>query len=243
MAIGCEIICYRGYGVALNQVSGTGVSAAIGNYIHDCSTGVIGGVQGDLINNIIASCSSKAIDGNADNGMIVYGNTIYGAENKLGIGINTPSISTFLNNIIDGFVSGFGGSATTYAGYSDYNCFNNNTNNINATDSGAFFGANDLTTTNPSFTSVTQRTGATATTTSGNHLVQSAATFQTWGITAGVDCVYIKSGTGVTAGIYGILSVDSETQITVDVTLTANATADKVWQITQGHNFLPTGAI
>ncbi len=47
----------------------------------------------------------------------------------------------------------------------------------------------------------------------------------------------IVSGTGVTAGIYGIASVDSETQITTDITLTAEATANKVFSIPVGHNY------
>src|SRR6185295_4245557 len=98
------------------------------------------------------------------------------------------------------------------------NNFNNYFNNTNP-NSNSPAGRSD-TAIDPSFLNVVQRTGATATTTAGNHLVQAGATFQTWGITAGVDILYLVSGTGTTNAIhYSILSVDSETQITVGETL------------------------
>lgn len=167
-----------------------------------------------------------------------FNNTLYGAENKLGTGLNLGASSrgiTFMNNILYGFVTGVTFATTTNINWDDYNNYFNNTTDI-GTAAAWQKGPNDIAL-NPSFANVTQRTGATATTTAGNHLVQTGALFQTWGITPGVDYIYIKSGTGPATGVYGILSVDSETQITVDLTLTANATADKVWQITQGNNF------
>lgn len=241
VCIGCEGVAYRASAFS-SQNTGC---AFIGCYAHDSATGIETNSAGNniLINNIVTGCYSGDID-LAGQFNIVYGNTVYGAENKLSIGVNIPeNTSVFMNNILYGLVSGYGGADTQYIGVSDYNCFFNNTNNIAAATTGTFIGSNDLTATNPSFTSMTQRTGVTATTTAGNHLVQSGATFTTWGITAGVDCVYISAGTGVTVGYYGILSVDSQTQITVDVTLSANATADKVWSITQGHNLLPTATL
>lgn len=240
--IACEFISYRGNGI---NIGGTGVTSIVGCYIHDCDTGISNtGPSNYICDNIISNCVTYALYSGAGGlGNIIYNNTIYGAENKLGVGINLPANAFAYNNILYGFVNGFGGTATRYGGIINYNCLYNNTNNIDAANTGIFLGDSGLTATNPSFTSVTQRTGTTATTTAGNHLVQSGATFVTWGVTAGVDCVYITSGTGVTAGIYGILSVDSETQITTDITLSANATANKVWSITQGHNFLPTGNV
>lgn len=240
MIVGCEGVSYRGNAFDGSVVAGFFIAC----YAHDSNIGINCTVNGGnlIVNCIISNCVTESIiEGTWGN--IFWGNTLYGAENKLGIGISTPNPhSVKMNNIFYGFVSGFGASDTAYGGTIDYNTFNNNTSDINAATTGTFKGANDIAV-NPSFTSITQRTGSTATTTAGNHLVQSGATFVTWGITAGIDCVYISAGTGVTAGIYGILSVDSETQITVDITLTANATADKTWSITQGHNFLPTGAV
>lgn len=236
----CEFISYRGNAILLANTS----SRLSGCYIHDSDVGIlINGAQEPVINNcIISSNISQAINniGTPITLMAnISGNTLYGAESKKGIGINfSVTGSTFVNvqnNIIYGFTTGVFQQDVNTSGTDDYNNYFNNTNDVNAVANWQK-GSHD-TAINPSFTSVTQRTGATASTTAGNHLVQSGALFQTWGITAGVDCVYISAGTGVTAGIYGILSVDSETQITVDITLTANATADKVWSITQGHNF------
>src|SRR5204863_5745937 len=63
----------------------------------------------------------------------------------------------------------------------------------------------------------------------------------TLGVVAGQDCVYIVSGTGVTAGIYGISSISTTTNpsdtLNLDINPGTNTTADKTYQITLGHNF------
>lgn len=239
--INCEGISLRGYAINIPAV---GIQFIINCYAHDSSVGIFNNSAGTLPIVIGTIISNNYTGGylnqvNADvSGVYIDGNTFYGAENKLGLALSFLSGSApihFTNNIIYGFTTGFTSGSTQTAGYDNYNNYFNNTADVSST-SAWQKGSNDIAV-NPSFTNVVQRTGATATTTSGNHLVQSGATFQTWGITPGVDFVYIKSGTGVTVGVYGILSVDSETQITTDVTLSANATADKVWQITQGCNF------
>lgn len=236
--IKCEAISYRGIAIAAD----TKPVRVIGCYAHDSVTGIqigSGSAQSSVINCIIGNCKTSALD-MGDAYCVFIGNTIYGAENKLGSGFlvnSTASQSIFYNNIVYGCVTGISTAGTEYDSLDDYNDYYNNTADITSGDTTSWQkGVNDIAV-NPSFTSVTQRTGSTATTTVGNHLVQAGATFQTWGITAGVDYVYIVSGTGVTAGTYGILSVDSETQITADITLAADATANKVWSITQGHNF------
>ena len=58
----------------------------------------------------------------------------------------------------------------------------------------------------------------------------------------GRDFLYLVSGTGITAGIYGI-TAHTSTTITLDIAPGTDATADKVWQITTGRNFAITGAI
>ena len=173
-------------------------------------------------------------------------NTFYGVETKAGTGFAfiTASLSHFFRNCI------FYGLTTPInntdpqlisLGLSDYNDYYNNTNgNTNFP-----AGKNDIAV-DPAFTSVAQRTGSTATTntTGGNHLVDTNATFQTWGIVAGTDILHITGGTaGPVVCAYSILSVDSETQLTVGETIVANATADHTWHITYGHNFLPTGNV
>ena len=138
-----------------------------------------------------------------------------------------------MNNIIYGFVTGIAGPSGTYtAEFNDYNDFFNNTNDTSNTWAK---GSHDLAT-NPSFLSVAQVTVTTASTSnSGNTLTKAGATFITSGVVAGRDYVYI-SATGGTVGVYGILSVDSETQLTLDLapgTSSGNVSA----QITVGRNF------
>lgn len=239
--IGCEAISYRGIGIL-----GANNPLIYGCYIHDCDQGISVSTQSEVINCIISGCVTNSIieTGAISTTVTIANNTIYGAENKLGVGITlvqgngTPVI---YNNVLYGLATASSFSATTTQQLTDYNDYFNNTNDVSSAAQWPK-GANDIAV-NPSFTNVTQVTGSTATTTAGNHLVDSGASFISAGVTAGRDYVYIKSGTGVTAGIYGILSVDSATQITTDITLTANATGDKVYQITCGQNFLPTGSI
>lgn len=233
---GCEIICYRGIGISCGATFRT----LYGNYIHDCNVGVNSlttDTSPKIFNNIISSCYTTALNiaVAVANHWVVIGNTFYGAENKLGIGINLVTGCrrlTLFNNIFYGYTTGIVSADVSNSDNANYNNFYNNTTNRTSWKGGL----NDLAV-DPTFTSITQRTGSTATTTAGNHLVQTGATFTTWGVTAGTHYLIIKSGTGVTAGIYGITSVDSETQITTDVTLSADATADKTWQIVTGLNW------
>lgn len=243
LTVNCELISYRGVAFSTSTIQSFSL---IGCYIHDSVNGISSGVTagpGTILNNIFDGCSTGiAFTGLAVGRLNILGNTIYGSENKLTTGISFATGITnpaIINNIIAGFATGISHVDTTQTvGYDSNNDFYNNTTDV----SGWIKSPSDRAV-NPSFTAVTQITGTTATTTAGNHLVQSGATFVTNGVTAGRDYVNITSGTGITTGIYGILSVDSETQITTDITLTANATADKAWQITLGHNFLPTGSI
>lgn len=245
--INCECVSYGGIGIQKNS---TGLVS--GCYLHDCGTyGLLVFSSNDLSiqNNIIMGCLTGALDyfsGGSYANINIVGNTLYGAENKLGIGLSFGSLSVvsnvLMNNILYGFTTAISGSATLSSNYSDYNCFSNNTTDIGSAANWQK-GSNDISV-NPAFTNVAQITGLTATTTAGNHLVQSGASFISAGVTPGRDYCQIKSGTGAgVAGVYGIVSVDSATQITLDRTITANATADKVWQITTGRNFLPTGLI
>lgn len=234
-AFSCEGVSYRGTGIEV-----AGVSSAFGCWAHDSSIGFTTGAAISITNCISSSNFTSALTYSAAGvgPYIVCNNTFYGAENKLGIALNLASsfkYMVFLNNIIYGFTTGISFVTTNMSNHDDYNNYFNNTTDI-GTAAAWSKGKNDKAL-DPQFTNVVQRTGATATTTSGNHLVQSGATFQTWGITPGTDYLYIKSGTGTAVGVYGIASVDSETQITTDIAITANATADKVWQITQGNNF------
>ena len=234
LVLGNELVSYRGRAIQ------TGQGNIVGNYIHDSDVCInVATVAVSIIDNLIAGCVTSAIDVSSANSVttLIAHNTIYGAENQRGTGINLSTGTTdvrIISNIIAGFATGISHADPQTVGADLYNAYYNNGADTNANWA---LGRGSLTGTNPTFTNVVQRTNTTATTTAGNHLVQSGATFQTWGITAGVDYVYTSGGTGVTAGAYAISSLDSETQITVDVTLSANATADKTWFIRQGHNF------
>lgn len=232
--IDCEGISYRGIGIT----QGPTHTNIIGGFYHDSDVGVkLNGHPYTVQDVLIANNVTAAIDiTQAPTSQPTIQNcTLYGAEDKLGIGLKVLSTSVrinFINNIIYGFVTGVDFATACFSHYDDHNNYYNNTTDVTAAANWQK-GANDIAL-DPQFTSVQQRTGSTATTTAGNHLVQAGATFQTWGVTAGTHYLRLVSGTGVTAGYYGIASVDSETQITTDITLSANATADKVWAIVTG---------
>ena len=240
-----EFVSYRGNGI----VTSTLIGGVINCWIHDCDVGFNTGATGDgivLQGNIIESCVTAAVrfTGGMTGATLIHGNTLFGSVNTTGIGISLATGCTdirVMNNNITGFATGVSHADANTIGYDDFNNYQNNDADVNNAANWQK-GANDSAVA-PSFTSVGQVTGATATTGASNTLTQSGATFQTSGVTAGRDYIYIVSGTGVTAGIYGILSVDSETQLTTDITLAADATADKVFQITTGHNFAVGAAL
>jgi hypothetical protein len=134
-----------------------------------------------------------------------------------------------MNSIIYGFVTGVSdGNAGPTFNYLDYNDFFNNTANL----SGVNGGPHDLVV-NPLFTNAAQITGATATT-SGSVLTQAGANFSL--VQDNIDYCYIVSGTGITAGQYLITSHTADT-LTLDIAPGNSAVADKVFQVSIGHNY------
>ena len=240
MAFNCEAISYRG-----NGFSTSGRMSIMGCYIHDSSIGILdtGTVIATFIYNIIESCVTAAIrfSGVKSNLSIVENNTLYGSENTTGIGIDITAAGAVnfrtINNIIYGFATGVSHVDANTEGFDDYNDYFNNDNDVNAAANWQK-GSKDVAI-NPSFTGVAQLTGTTATT-SGSVLTQSDGDFST--VVDGRDFLYLVSGTGITAGIYGI-TAHTSTTITLDIAPGTDATADKVWQITTGRNFAITGAI
>lgn len=170
----------------------------------------------------------------------ILGNTSYGAETTpIGIGFRTtgatgPNI-IILNNIFYGLATAIEiGTVQQDTIFEDYNTFYNCTTNRTRIATGS----NSLTT-NPSFTSISHITGTNGTT-SGSVLTSSGADFSI--VTDNVDYVRIVSGTGVTAMNYPIISHTLNT-LTLNTAPGTNATADKVFVIYLGHNFLPTANI
>ncbi len=234
----CEVVSYRNSGVR----HGGGLHLYF-CYIHDCTIGIentnsAGTYPYSYVNNIIENCTVAAISftTSTNTPAMIVGNTLYGSENKLGIGVSvatTAGMIKILGNIIYGFTSGITladatGAALATNFQSDYNTFFNNTSDV----TNIVKGPSDIALT-PSFTSVTQLTGATATT-SGSVLTQSGADFSN--VVDNQDVVYLVSGTGVTTGIY-MITGHTTTTLTLHAAPGTSAVADKVWQITLGHNF------
>ncbi len=172
---------------------------------------------------------------------MMFGNTIYGAENKLGVGLsmvtNNSNVRAW-NNIFYGLTTGVSCADATQAGngttmWFDFNDFFNNTTTVTNVTSGT----SSLLTT-PAFSSVAQITGTNATV-SGTTFTSSGKTFSASGVVAGRDYLQILSGTaGPVVGYYGISSVGSTT-LTLDFAPGDSAVADHVYQITTGRNFAP----
>lgn len=242
---GCELISPRGRALQISTLC-----VVVGNYIHDSDSGIDLSTNSVIAffiaDNIVADCVTSAIKTSTAFTSIgsFFNNTFYGAENKLGSAIPVPSGNNDLkswNNIFYGFVSAMDmSSATTSSmGYDDYNNYFNNTNDISDTTKWQK-GIHDLAV-NPSFTSIAQITG-TGATSSNNVLTDAGANFSS--VVNNQDYVYIVSGTGTSfvTGKYLITS-HTTTTLTLDNNIASGAGSSIVYQITTGHNFLPTGAV
>ena len=238
----CEVACL-GLGTAINLSTNTGTVADC--YIHSSSNGISTAITSghqSIINNLIIDCIYGVAISALTSGVVLVANNTFctpilatsGFVTSNGVYITSalPTGVVLTNNIFSQLVTGVYTANNPQMSFELYNNYYGN-----STDVGTWVKDSTATSVNPTFVSVGFVTGSTATTTSGNHLVQSGATFISSGVVAGRDYLYLRAGTGVTVMFYPILSVDSETQITTDITLTANATADKVWGITTGRNF------
>lgn len=170
--------------------------------------------------------------------------TLYGAENKLGIGLSVPTGATaqsIKNSIIYGFATGVSCADTNSEGFDDYNDYYNNTSDVSSVtqwQKGPHCVAVD-----PAFTNVTQVTGSGATS-STNVLTDGSADFTALGVTT-LDHINLVSGTGTgfVAAIFGITSVGTTT-LTLSSNITSSGSGSSiVYQLTLGKNFLPTGSV
>lgn len=239
MCFGCELISYRGNAIVHGNIN----AIVYGCYIHDSDTGILSTATTGrcvYLNNIIHSCVTYGITiGGANTaGSLIAGNTIWNNDPAYGTGINivtgATDISVF-NNIIGNWLVGIIHGDVQTVGFDAYNNYYNN-----ATDQTNW----PLSTTdidrNPAFANVGAITGATALTTAGDILSHAGADFSA--VVNNEDFVYIASGTGVTAGKYLITS-HTATTLTLSPTIAADATADKVYYITTGKNFLAGAAM
>lgn len=230
--VNCEMQSYRGTAIA----SGTAETSIIGCYIHDSDIGISSAASTKsqfFMNNLIVGCVTKAITSGSGKTVptFIIGNTIYGAENKLGIGISLAAASynfVILNNIIYGCTTGIDhGTSGELVTYSMYNSINNcTTDRTNAP-----AGTGDITTA-PAFTNMATVTG-TAGTTASSILTDGSADFSN--VTDNVDFCYLSAGTGVTVGVY-LVTAHTSTSVTLSPAPGNNATADKVFRVTTGRN-------
>lgn len=235
--LNCEAISYRGIACKIGNQGNV-----VGCYFHDSDKGVqiSTASYAVLAKCIISNNVTSAIDytGASTNGSLVMSNTLYGSENKTGIGvaITTGAKSVlYLNNNISGFATGIsdGNGGTGLFNFADYNnLFNNTTNYVSIT------GGSGSKTLNPAF-AVTQLTG-TAATTSGSVLTDASQNFSN--VVDNVSFLYLVSGTGVTAGQY-LITAHTATTVTLDIAPGTSAVADKRYQVTLGNNFAPGRAL
>ncbi len=228
----CEGISYRGR--AINTAS---VGSVIGCYLHDSNIGFRYSPTSALIvaYNIIESNITAAIllTGALSTNSYILHNTLYGSENTTGTGISIATGTTdlrVLNNIIYGFATGVSHADTQTVGYDDYNdYFNNDTDVTNWTK-----GSNDQAL-DPTFTSVAQVTGTTATY-AGSTLTDAAASFSN--VVDSQDFVLIVSGTGLTtANCQYLITSHTATTITTSQDAGESSASDWVYQVTTGRNF------
>ena len=233
LAYNCEGVSYRGRALS---ISGAG-NMVIACYLHNSNVGlnISSGTSGAILNNLIESNVTGAI-GNVSATTVritIVGNTLYGSEQKTGTGINLITTTTdifVLNNIIYGFVTGVSHADTQTIVYLDYNdYFNNTTNRTNVAT-----GSNDQAL-DPTFTSVAQVTGTTATY-AGSTLTDAAANFSN--VVDDQDFVLIVSGTGLTTANCQYL-ITSHTATTVTTSQDAGESSASNWvhQVTTGRNF------
>lgn len=251
MFVACEGIAYRGRGITLSSSDTSFISC----WFHDSDIGAANTSPAssnpffrDCIfsSNVSAAYSTTGAAQSARTFLLNC--TFYGSENTTGTGIIMFTGSadyTLMNSIIYGFATAITQpDAGNNANFDYYNDFYNNDDNTPANWS---IGVGSISV-DPDFTNVGQVAGTTAVFTAGNdRIVDTTKDFTALGVVANQDHIYIVSGTGATAGIYGITAIATTTNANDTLVLTpapgTNTTGDKVYQITTGQNFLPTGAV
>lgn len=232
--LGVEAISYKGN--AFNVAAGQ-VLTAKGCYAHDSNQGFMVSNNAGAVNihdTIIAGCVGSAVNITVSTVQNLISNCTLHSINATGTGVFIGSGVTdvrLINNTITGFNVGVFHGDSQSVGQDEYNNYFNNATDVTrwqkGTTSLAF---------NPDFALVGSVVITAATTTSApNQLTKAGETFITKGVVAGRDFVNITSSS---LGIFGIVSVDSETQLTLDLA-PGNNTANVNAQIITGRNFSP----
>ncbi len=230
----CDAQSYRGRAIA--RASGTTVVDSC--YIHDSDIGIRGANNSSYIytNNIFRNFVTAAVvETTSAVNQIISRNTFVGCnQTATAISITNGSVcQKIYGNVFYNFSKGVDNGTTTATGtIDDYNDYYSNGTDVTAWPKGP----NDIATT-PGYTAISDVTGTNGTT-SGSVITSSGKDFTALGVVAGRDFIYIVSGTGITAGIYGITVVGTTT-LTLDIAPGTSATADKVYQIFVGASFTP----
>lgn len=235
LVMNCEIVSLRG--PAINTVTTTYIE---GSYIHGSDTGITQTTAAlTVVNSILEDHATAAININGANASapIFINDTFYGSENKQGIGISLLTGTTnvrMMNSIVYGFATGISAADTNSIMFSRYNDFYNNTADVSST---AVWkeGPNSLAL-NPTFTSVGQYTGTTATS-STNVLTDSGANFAS--VVDNQDECFIVSGTGtgVPALTHFMITGHTPTTLTLSSNITSSGSGSAItYQVTYGHN-------
>lgn len=242
---GVEAISWRGIGISNGNTAGI-FYGVIG---HDSDEGLRVASTGSplvvIINSIFHSNKTAAIRmTTTTTGPTTINNcTLYGAENKLGIGLSVPTGATsqaIQNSIIYGFVTGVSLADNNSQGTDNYNAYYNNTSDVSSANQWQK-GTNTIAV-DPVFANVTQVTG-TGATSSTNVLTDGSKDFTALGVTTS-DHVYLATGTGTgfTTAIFGISSVGTTT-LTLSSNITSSGSGSGiVYQLTLGNNFSPTAS-
>ncbi len=238
--IGCELVAYGSSGLKWSSNSTLQITDC---YFHDSINGILQSYGGSAVGIEVTGCTFENLttaginlsSATATGPYLIKNCTFYGGETtKIGSGIlmqqTVPSLFTAINNIFYGLVTGI--NCTNAAGinttFENFNCFNNCTTartNITA-------GTSSITT-NPTFTSVGQYVKSGTVTSSGTTLTDTTAAFAN--VVGGRDYLYVTASTGGNTGIFGIVSTNNSTTVTVDNSLGTGSgiTYSIIW----GHNF------
>lgn len=225
----CEFISQNG--TAITQ---SAICRIYGNYFHDSSLGFVNITAAvPVIQCLFEACFTAGYQTTLTSNTQVTNCTFYGREAKMGIGVdinvNGGTDVHVEDCIFYGLTNGLNVLTTEEKSNTGHNnnFFNNTTDVTNYTRD-----PTDLAL-DPTFAGATQITGTTASG-SGSVLTDTNANFGT--VTDNVDFVRVTSGTGATLANF-LVTAHTTTTLTCNNTVGTNATADRVYYVTTGHNF------
>lgn len=226
----CEGISQRGSAFVFY---GTG-NKAIACYAHDSKRGILTdySANSSILHCIVDSCQA-GIDVVTSDYKTVLNTTIRNCIT--GIAGTTSEVDCYLSNLIAECIVGAQWTTGQIINWWDFNCFYNNVDNTNVT-----LGKSNLVATNPLLLVALVSGTDGATNAAGTIFTAASNPFN--GVTTS-DCLLIKAiGTGATLGVYSIVSVDSDGQITINRSAGASKTGI-TYGIVKGTDFtLDTGS-